>query len=726
LRMRGEDVFFQVGTDENGLKIKEAAEKEGRDPHEFVAEIAGRFKTIFDATRISYDDFIRTTEPRHIKASQALFRKLEENGHVFLGTYEGWYDVSTETFFREEDLVDGKSPDGNEVRWVSEENYFFRLSSFSDQLLAHIEANPNFIVPANRKNEVVSFIKQGLRDISITRKNPGWGIPVPGREDLVIYVWFDALINYIASTGWPDEGWQEKWPAKVQWVGKDILTRFHATLWPAMLLGIGLPLFETVAAHGWVLLGGEKISKSKGNVVRPLELAEEFSAKAGISNDLAIDVLRHYLTATMSMEGDSTFTYEDFDQRYNSDLANDLGNALNRSLSMAHKFGGGVVPHAVDNASLTAEDKGFLGTVEVAKDVYANYMESYRIPDAVESAWSLVSELNRYIDARKPWELAQSDPKSLRAVIRCMLMQLRAIEGLIRPTVPVIADAIASQLNLPGLTSWEDIGSDRSLPGGTILNAPEPLFPRLQVEKAVAQQLLASGELQEVLHVLWRDHASPIKVEFDIVARKDDVIAVIEVKKTQINTAQGKQILDRMKLAALDALPGQEVKEYIYLIDQQKLFEFDAYLATAQSSKNDKALVDKPIKKEKMENQTQSKTEAESKADQSSSPITIEDFMKVDLRVARVIEAEPVEGSDKLLKLQLDIAGEKRQVVAGIKANYQPLDLIGRQVVMVFNLKPAKLRGVESQGMLLAALDAEGGAILLQPDKETPEGSKVR
>ncbi|MBC8066354.1 MAG: methionine--tRNA ligase [Chlorobia bacterium] len=612
-RMRGDDVFFQVGTDENGLKIKEAAEKEGRDPHEFVAEITGRFKSIFVATRISYDDFIRTTDPRHIKASQALFSKLEENGHVFLGVYEGWYDVSTETFFREEDLVDGKSPDGNEVRWVSEENYFFRLSSFGDQLLAHIEANPNFIVPSNRKNEVISFIKQGLRDISITRKNPGWGIQVPGREDLVIYVWFDALINYIASAGWPDAGWEKKWPAKVQWVGKDILVRFHATLWPAMLLGIGLPLFETVAAHGWVLLGGEKISKSKGQVVRPLELAEEFSAKAGISQDLAVDVLRHYLTATMSMEGDSSFTYEDFDQRYNSDLANDLGNALNRTLSMAHKFVGGVVPDADVEAEAVV-------AIQRAKDSFVAAMVEYQIPKANEAAMGLVRFLNKYIDTRAPWALAKNSDPALSSVLRSMLLTIRAAEGLMRTFIPIGADAVSAQLNVSPTTHWDQIGSVDSLPVGTQLNQPQPIFPRLDLNKKMENQETPAPA------------PKPIEPKPQPVAAKEVV----------------------------------------------------------------------------------------------TSQITIEDFMKVDLRVARVIEAEPAEGSDKLLKLQLDVLGEKRQVVAGIKANYDPIDLIGRQVVMVFNLKPAKLRGIESQGMLLAAVDGAGGAILLQPEKETPEGAKVR
>jgi methionyl-tRNA synthetase len=396
MRMRGEDVYFQVGTDENGLKIKEAAEAKGRDPHEFVAEITNHVRTMFDAVKISYDDFVRTTEPRHIKASQELFRRLEANGYIYLGKYEGWYDVSSETFFREEDLVEGKSPDGNEVRWVSEDNYFFKLSAFGDRLLEHIEKNPTFIVPENRKNEVVSFIKQGLRDVCITRKNPGWGLPVPGREEMVMYVWFEAVINYISISGWPDAGWEDKWPAKVQWVGKDILTRFHATLWPAMLMGVDLPLFETVVAHGWVLFGGEKFSKSKGISVEPVPLADELAARAGISRDVAVDVLRHYLTATMSLDQDSSFTYEDFDQRYNSDLANDLGNALNRSLAMAHKFVGGVVPDA-------APEEEAVEAIRKAKAGYETAMETYQIPRAVESAWSLVRFLNKYIDTRAPW-----------------------------------------------------------------------------------------------------------------------------------------------------------------------------------------------------------------------------------------------------------------------------------------------------------------------------------
>ena len=255
-RMRDADVFFVAGTDENGLKIKEAAEAQGRDPREFTVEIAGRFIDIFGEFGIVWDEFIRTSEPRHAATCRAFFAKLQENGHLYKGLYEGWYDVSTETFFKDEDIQNGLSPDGNAVRWSSEENWFFRLSAFTDAIRAHIEANPGFIVPESRRNEVLSFMRDGLRDVCVSRQNPGWGIPIPGDESQVIYVWFDALINYVTATGWPAPGYEDIWPPVVQWLGKDILTRFHATLWPAMLMGVGLPLPETVAAHAWIVLGG--------------------------------------------------------------------------------------------------------------------------------------------------------------------------------------------------------------------------------------------------------------------------------------------------------------------------------------------------------------------------------------------------------------------------------------------------------------------------------------
>ena len=612
LRMRGLDVFAVAGTDENGLKIKEAAEKLGRDPHEFVAEIAGRFVSIFNEMNMQFDSFVRTSLPEHKHASQALFKKLQENGYIYSDTYEGWYDVSTETYFKESELVDGKSPDGNEVRKVSEENYFFKLSAFGDQLLAHIEANPDFIIPETRKNEVVSFIKSGLLDQCVSRKNNGWGIPVPGDESQVIYVWFDALINYITATGWPNPGWEEKWPALCQWLGKDILTRFHATLWPAMLLGAGLPLPKHIIAHAWILLGEEKISKSKGNVVQPLELAAATAARTGCDPKVAIDVVRYFITATMGYENDSTFTQDEFDKRYNSDLANDLGNALNRSLSMAHKFSEGIVPNAEPEPEV-------LAAIQQRKAEFESAMEGFRLERAANSAIDVIRYVNKYVDSRAPWALAKSNDPALPAVVRSMLLCVRAAEGMIRPYMPTVADHICQQLGLEPTTAWSTIGSPSSLPAGTQLMQPQPMFPRLEIEKKV----------------------QPAKAEKPAPQKQE----------TKMQTEDNANTIDL---------------------------------------------------------------------------ISIDDFMKVKLRVGRVFEAEPLEGSDKLLKLQIVIGEEKRQIIAGIRKNYSPEDLIGRQVVVVYNLKPAKLRGAESQGMLLAATDAEGGAILLQPDKEAPEGTQVR
>lgn len=611
-RMRGEEVFFLTGTDENGLKVAEAAEKNGKSPREHADFLAEEFKKTFRAMGVSFDDFIRTTEPRHIAASQRFFKLLQDNGHVYKGVYEGWYDVSSETFFKEADLVDGKSPDGNEVRWVSEENWFFRLSAFEEPLLKHIEDNPNFLLPASRKNEVVSFIKQGLRDLCITRNNPGWGIPIPGDDSKVIYVWFDALINYLAATGWPEGDWESTWPADVHWMAKEIFTRFHATLWPAMLMGIGVPLPEHVVAHGWFTFGDMKMSKSKGNIIEPIELAGDICAKTGCKAQIAVDVVRYSLAALMPYEGDTNYTRDEVDRLYNADLANDLGNALNRTLAMAHKFVDGKIPEVpIEQEAIEA--------IQAAKAEFARYMETFQIDKATHAAMGLVRFLNKYIDTRAPWALAKNGDSALRGVLRSMLACLRAAEGLVRPIVPTVSDEMARQLGLNGTGSWEEIGEDASLPAGTALSQPEPIFPRIDPKKAASE------------------------------------------------------------------LPKK----------QEKTMETETPKAQSQEPK-------------------------------APSEITIDDFMKVQLRVARVLEAEPVEGADKLLKLQLVIGEERRQIVAGIRANYKPEELVGRQIVVVYNLKPRTMRGVESQGMVLAAVDENGGAILLSPEKEAPEGALVR
>jgi methionyl-tRNA synthetase len=396
----------------------------------------------------------------------------------------------------------------------------------------------------------------------------------------------------------------------VQWVGKDILTRFHATLWPAMLMGAGLPIFETVVAHGWVLLGEGKMSKSKGNVVRPLELADALAERAGIPQSIAVDAVRHYLTATVSLENDSQFTYEEFDLRFNADLANDLGNALNRSLSMAHKFGFDRVPDAEPEPEV-------IRAISDAKSRFESAMSDYQIASASSAAFGLIRFLGKYIDQRAPWALAKNEDPALAAVVVGMLRVVRAAEGLLQPMMPVATSAVAEQLGVPPTAHWANIGTPESLPVGTELRQPQPIFPRLEIEKKVHEP---KGE----------------------------------------------------------------------------------------------------VPKEKPEPNPQKAM------DEKSSEITIDDFAKVKFRVARILEAENIEDADRLYKLQVMIGEEKRQIVSGIRNNYTPEDLIGRQIVVVTNLKPAKLRGVESNGMLLAATDENGGAILLQPDKEAPEGAPVK
>ncbi len=618
-KLTGDHPFFLTGTDENGLKLKEAAEAAGEGPTAFVERISTQFREVWDGLDIRYDDFIRTTEPRHILATQRFFQLLQEKGHIFMSTYEGWYDVSSETFFKEADLIDGKSPDGNPVRWVSEDNYFFRLSAFAQPLLDHIQQNPKFLLPSGRRNEVISFIQQGLRDVCISRSNPGWGIEVPGDPSRVIYVWFDAVINYLTASGWPEGNWQDKWPASVHLMAKDIFTRFHATLWPAMLMAAELPLPKSVVGHGWLLLGGEKISKSKGNVVAPLVVGKDLAERSGATSEVAIDALRYVLAAVAPFEADTGFSLEELDRKYNSDLANDLGNALNRTLSMANRFLDGIVPEGgVDSEALEA--------VNTAKSEFEAAMEDFRVDKACFAAIEAIRFLNKYIDTKAPWALAKSGDDSLPRVMKSALFVLQSTEGLFRPMMPRVADEIARQLNTAPTQSWAEIGDVSRLVPGTKLQAPTPIFPRLD---------LGQG----------RDQAAP--------------------KPSSVK-------------------PAKPATVHTETMIQE----------TAPSAPIDQ--------------------------------ITIEDFAKVQLKVARIFEAQPLEGSDKLMKLQVMIGEERRQIIAGIRKNYTPEELIGRQIVVVANLKPAVLRGADSQGMLLAAVDAEGGAILLQPEKEAPEGAKVR
>ncbi len=612
-RLRGNEVTFLTGTDENGTKVAEAAEKNGMSAQQWVDSVSKQFVDVFDGMGVSYDVFIRTSGDEHRKTVQALFSLLQEKGLIYLDKYSGWYDVASEAFVRESDLVDGKSPEGNEVQWVEEDNWFFRLSAFQEPLLAHIEANPDFLLPASRRNEVLSFIKSGLRDMCITRSNSGWGIPVPGDDSKVVYVWFDALINYLTASGWPDNpNWQDVFPADVHLMAKEIFTRFHATLWPAMLMGAGLPLPKHVVAHGWFNFGAEKMSKSKGNVIAPLELASEIVEKTGCAPEIAIDAVRHSLIALLPYEGDTNFTRDEVDRRYNADLANDLGNALNRTLAMTHKFTGGVV---TAGAEPLAEA---VAHVQSCKANWEQAMTEFRVHSALEAALEIPRFLNKFIDEQKPWDLSKNQDARLPAVMNSMLYMLQSAAGMLECVIPTSCIEIRRQLgfdNPERAAAWQTIGDPRALNYGSTVATPNPIFPRIDPKKKQEMEQESQPEPKP---------AKPSKPKFE---------------------------------------PPAE--------------------------------------------------------------ITIEDFMKVSLKVARILEAEPVEGSSKLMKLQVLIADEKRQILAGVQKDYTALDLVGRQVIVVANLKPAKLMGLESQGMVLAADGPNGSAILLAPEQEAPEGTAV-
>ncbi len=606
-QMQGGEATYLTGTDENALKVLEAAQAAGEDTQAFVDRISQTFRDAADQLEINYDIFFRTTSPQHRETVQALFALLQKNGYVYLDKYEGWYDVSSETFVRESELVDGKSPDGNEVRKVSEENYFFKLSAFGDRLLAHAEANPEFWMPEGRRAEVVSFVKQGLRDICITRNNPGWGIPVPGDDTKVVYVWFDALINYLAASGWPNEGWDSLWPADVHWMAKEIFTRFHATLWPAMLMAADLPLPKTIIAHGWFTFNDAKMSKSKGNVLAPADLISHFE-EAGCAHDIAVDVARFSLIRSLPYDNDSNFAMSEIEKLYNADLANDLGNALNRSITMVHKFTERHIPNVPPMDTVVE-------LVRTQKEKFLTAAETYRFHDGLEATLEIVRGLNRFIADNKPWELAKNSDPALPGVLTSILFGLRSVEGLIRPVMPNTANAMLLQLGYApedATTNFDQIGDVSRLNLGGKLLDPMPIFPRLQ-------------------------------------PKKETPMAETPAPETP-------------KAKAAPAAPAE---------------------------------------------------------------IDITDFMKVNLRVARILEAEPVENSEKLVKLQVIIGEERRQILAGIRKSYEPADLVGRQVIVVTNLKPRKLAGLESQGMVLAADGPDGTAILLTPEAEAPEGTSV-
>lgn len=613
-RLRGYDVRFLTGMDEHGQKIQEVAEKAGQNPQDYVDGVTKVAKDLWAKMDISYDDYIRTTETRHKESVKKIFKKFLENGDIYKGKYEGWKCIPCESYFSEQQLVDGNCPDcGRPVERVQEESYFFNMKKYADRLLQYYEDNPTFIEPESRKNEMINnFIKPGLEDLSVSRMSFDWGIQVPEDPEHVIYVWVDALTNYITALGYGSDDetlFNKYWPADVHVVGKDIV-RFHTIYWPIFLMALDLPLPKKVFAHGFIMMKDGKMSKSKGNVVYPEMLVDRYG----------LDATRYFLLRELPFGQDGVFAPESFVERTNYDLANDLGNLLNRSVSMMNQYFDGVIP--TEELEATEFDAALQEHIVKTLEKYETAMEKMQFSVVLSELWSLVSRTNKYVDETAPWVLAKDEGAraKLGSVMLHLAHSLRHIAVMLQPFMTNSPKQIIEQLGLSEVAlTWETLGDFTAIPvGTTVVKKGTPIFPRLDVETEVAY----------------------IREKMAITAPKE-----VEKKKKEAT----------------------------------------------------------PIAEE----------------------ITFEDFMKVDLRVATVIDCEKVPKTDKLLKLQLDLGFEKRQVVSGIAEHYEPAALIGQKVIVVANLKPVKLRGELSQGMILAG--EENGILKLATVDQTLEnGAKVK
>ena len=618
-RMQGYDVRFQTGTDEHGQKIELKAAEAGVTPKQFVDNVAGEIKRIWDLMNTSYDKFIRTTDEYHEKQVQKIFKKLYDKGDIYKGHYEGMYCTPCESFWTESQLVDGKCPDcGREVKPAKEEAYFFKMSKYADRLIDYINEHPEFIQPVSRKNEMMNnFLLPGLQDLCVSRTSFKWGIPVDFDDRHVVYVWLDALTNYITGLGYDcdgdnDELFKKYWPADLHLIGKDII-RFHTIYWPIFLMALDLQLPKQVFGHPWLLQGGDKMSKSKGNVIYADDMADMFG----------VDAVRYFVLHEMPFENDGVITWELVVERLNSELANTLGNLVNRTISMSNKYFGGVVT----DKGVTAEvDDDLKNTIlEAVKKVDAK-MNDLRVADAITETFNIFKRCNKYIDETMPWALAKDETQAdrLSTVLYNLVEGISIGAALLEPFMPETTAKIRKQLNAPELT-LEDLTKFGNYVSGTkVTDAPEILFARLDINEIMP------------------------KVE-EIRAKQRAQAGVTEEPQAEAG------------------------------IDVEKKPE-----------------------------------------------ISIDDFMKVQLRVGEILKCEEVPKSKKLLCSQVKIGSEVKQIVSGIKQHYSAEEMVGKKVVVVANLKPAKLAGVLSEGMLLCAEDAEGNLSLLTPEKDMPNGAEIR
>ncbi len=636
-RMQGYDVYFQTGTDEHGEKIELKAKDAGIAPKQYVDGTAGEVRRIWDLMNTTYDKFIRTTDEQHEKQVQKIFEKFYKQGDIYKSRYKGWYCTPCESFWTESQLVDGKCPDcGREVKVAEEEAYFFNMSKYADRLIAYYDEHPEFITPISRKNEMVNnFLKPGLQDLCVSRTSFTWGIPVKFDPKHVVYVWLDALTNYITGLGYDcdgesDELFNKEWPADVHIIGKDIV-RFHVIYWPIFLMALGLPLPKQIYGHPWLLQNGGKMSKSKGNVIYADDLVEFFG----------VDAVRYYLLSQMPFDNDGLISWDMVIDTINNELVNVYGNLVQRTIAMSNKYFGGTI---CDKGVSEQVDEDLKATVCALKDKVFGSIDNYHVADAVNAIFSVLRRANKYIDETMPWVLAKDESKQdrLKTVLYNLTETIVICSSMLEPFMPDTAKKVLEQCGTT-LRAYEDLDKFGLLGCVKVAENPQHIFARIDADK-VMKELYARG-----------------------IVKKDEESA-----------------------------------------EEQKAVETTEKKVEKQNEK----------KVEKVENVV------------DINQITIDDFAKVQLRVGKIVEAEKVEKADKLLKFSVQIGEETRTIVSGIAKYYTPEEMLGKNVVVVFNLKPAKLRGIESQGMLLCACDklddGSENVVLVCPEKDVKSGSVVR